>query len=127
MTTPITGLMQAGVHVNDIRRARDFYGKTLGLRETHYMDNIKEAYFEIPGSPVPLAVHQYNVGCDKMGGRPPGTVSGMVFTVSNVEQAVDDLKKKGVTITDMPFKGPTGGMLATIADPDGNEYLLTTR
>jgi catechol 2,3-dioxygenase-like lactoylglutathione lyase family enzyme len=127
MTTPILGLKAATIHVKDITKARAFYTNVLGLKEIAVDPTIKNAFFAIPGSPVPLGAHQYTDMCVKMGGRPPGTVTGLVLVVNNVEKAVTDLKAKGVTITDAPAKAPWGDMIATIADPDGNEFVLTTK
>lgn len=127
MTTPIIGYNATSVHVKDITKARQFYTKLLGFKELNYNDGIKAATFEVPGSNVPFNIHQFDAGCAQRGGRPPGTVSGIIFTVKNTEQAVDELKKRGVTITDPPNKAPWGAMLATIADPDGNEFVVSTK
>jgi catechol 2,3-dioxygenase-like lactoylglutathione lyase family enzyme len=123
MTTPvIQGLGAVSAHVKDIAKARTFYTKTLGLREVTFDAEMKAAYYEIPGSPVALAIHQYDAGCKDMGGRPPGTVSGIVFQVASVPRAMEDLKKRGVTITEPNMMH---GTMAAFADPDGNEYVVS--
>ena len=58
-------------------------------------------------------------------GRPAGTVSGVYFSVTDVKRAVRAIQRKGGTITDRPEKKPWGNWNATIADPDGNEFVLT--
>lgn len=127
VTTPIVGLQTTSVHVTNIEKARAFYAKTLGLKESAFNADVKAAYFEVPGSIVPLTVHQFDAGCAQTGGRPPGTVSGIVFTVKNTEQAVAELQKKGVKVTDPAHKMPWGAVMATIADPDNNEFVLSTK
>lgn len=126
-TTPIQGLGFVSAHVRDIQKARTFYTQTLGLRELNFDANIKSAAYEIPGTTVPLSIHQFDAGCQQMGGRPPGTVTGVGILVPNVDKAVTDLKTKGVTITDAPFNLPNGARLAVIADPDGNEWVITQK
>lgn len=126
MTTPIQGLKATSVHVKDIAKARTFYTKSLGLKELGFDPTNKAAYFEVPGSPAALAIHEYTDACRSSGGRPPGTVSGTIFTVANVEQAAEQLKGNGVTITGPPGKTPFG-VLATIADPDGNEFIISQK
>lgn len=125
MVTPLfQGLGAVTAHVKDIQKARTFYTKTLGLREMNFDPGMKAAYYEIPGATTPLSIHQYDVGCKDMGGRPPGTVSGIVFTVPNVASAVTELKKRGVAITEPNMMG---GAMAAFADPDGNEYVINTK
>lgn len=125
MTTPVfQGLNAVSAHVRDITQARTFYTKTLGLRELTFDATMKAAYYEIPNSPVALSIHQYDVGCEQMGGRPPGTVSGIMFNVPHVARAVEDLKKRGVTITEPTLMD---GAMAAFADPDGNEFVINTK
>ena len=58
-------------------------------------------------------------------GRPAGTVSGIYFSVTDVRRAARAIERKGGTVTDRPEKKPWGNWNATIADPDGNEFVLT--
>lgn len=127
VTTPILGYQATSVHVTNIEKARPFYTKLLGFKEVGYNPEVKAAYFEVPGSTIPLSVHQFDHGCAQTGGRPPGTVSGIVFTVKNTEQAVAELQKRGVKVTDPAHKVPWGAVMATIADPDNNEFVLSTK
>lgn len=124
--TPLKGYHAVTTHVRDIQKARAWYTTVLGLKEVHHSAELRSASFEVPGSKVPFSIHQFDAGCLQRGGRPPGTVTGIMFAVDNTEKAVADLQKRGVTITDPPNKAPWGAMLATIADPDGNEFVLTT-
>jgi catechol 2,3-dioxygenase-like lactoylglutathione lyase family enzyme len=127
MTTPILGYHNTSVHVNDIAKARTFYTDVFGLKELGFDPTIKAAYYEVPGANVPFVIHEYGAGCKQSGGRPPGTVSGIVFTVKNTEQAAQEFRSRGANITDEPHKAPWGALLATVADPDGNEFVLSTK
>jgi len=120
----ITGWKSTTVHTRDIAKARTFYAKTLGLREVSFDTSLGTAQFELPGTKVLLGIHQWGPMCNEhSGGRAPGTVTGNVLLVANVEKAAADLKQQGVTITDQPMKTPWGPM-ATIADVDGNEFII---
>ena len=123
-TTPFQGMMASSVHVKDIERARKFYTGVLGFREQMFNREGKAAYFEVPGSNVTFVVHEYGGECAKNGGRPPGTVSGIVFAVPEVRRGVEELQKRGVTITDPALYG---GTMASFADPDGNEFTIGTK
>ncbi|HEY7099108.1 MAG TPA: VOC family protein [Terriglobales bacterium] len=109
----------SGFSVNDIAKAKDFYGNTLGLEvsESHGLLNLHVA----SGNTVlvyPKSKHQ------------PATFTVLNFPVKNVEEAVDTLKKRGVRFetynepdlkTDekgiMRGNGPT---IAWFKDPAGN-------
>lgn len=126
MTNLILGYAATSVHVNDIEKARKFYSNVLGLKEIQFDPQMNTAYFAIPGVNVPLSVHKYEGYCrTEMPGRAPGTVSGIVFAVDDVHRAVTEIKNRGGRITDQPDKRPWGSVTATVADPDGNEFVLT--
>ena len=128
MPTPIIGTNAMSMHVKDINKARQFYTNVVGLKEANFDAAQKVAYFEVPNSPV-LAVHEWSGFCmhGPMEGRPPGTVSGIIFHVNDTTQAANDLKKKGATISFGPEKTPMGTVIAAVKDPDGNEFVLSTR
>ena len=104
--------------VNDLQKAKDFYGKTLGLEvkteseglELHFPDNTIFIY--------PKQNHT------------PATFTILNFPVKNVEKAVDELSKRGVRFekyeegelkTDKKgiFHGD-GPTIAWFKDPAGN-------
>ena len=104
--------------VNDLQKAKDFYGKTLGLEvkteseglELHFPDNTIFIY--------PKENHT------------PATFTILNFPVKNVEKAVDELSKRGVRFekyqegelkTDKKgiFHGD-GPTIAWFKDPAGN-------
>ena len=122
MHRPIEGLDAIWVHIRDIKKARRFYRDVLGLKELRASNAEEYAVYQIPKGPW-LGVHKQ--GKDEPG-RKAGTVSGVYFKVKDVKKAAALIKKHGGTITDKPEKQPWGDWTATIADPDGNEFVITT-
>jgi catechol 2,3-dioxygenase-like lactoylglutathione lyase family enzyme len=75
----------SGFSVNDIQKAKDFYGKTLGLNvsESHGMLTL-----EIAGGTKILIYPKPN--------HTPATFTILNFSVPDVERAVEGLKERGV-------------------------------
>jgi len=107
--------------VNDLKRAKEFYGKTLGLDIEEKPEGLQ---LDLPGTNVfiyPKQNHQ------------PASFTVLNFAVDNVEDTVAELKQKGISFekydskdikTDDkgiarggPGKGPT---IAWFKDPAGN-------
>jgi catechol 2,3-dioxygenase-like lactoylglutathione lyase family enzyme len=105
--------------VNDIQRAKEFYGQTLGLHlsespeglEIHTADNIVFLY------PKP--------------NHTPASFTVLNFKVDDIEDAVDELSSLGVRLEhyDLPdiktdergiARGPKGPVIAWFKDPAGN-------
>jgi predicted enzyme related to lactoylglutathione lyase len=126
VASPILGLEAVTIHVRDVEKARTFYRDVLGLQEVRYVPQ-RGAIFAIPGIPTVLNMH---IKQPSEQGREPGTVTGLVFSVLDVTAACEGIRRAGGSITDEPEKAasPAGTYLrATIADPDGNEFLLRMR
>ena len=126
MAITIQGLEAVTIHVRDVEKARTFYRDVLGLQEVQHVPQ-RGAVFAIPGIPTVLNMHLKQ---PQEQGREPGTVTGLVFSAPDVTAACDAIRAAGGRITDEPEKttNPTGAyMRATIADPDGNEFLLRMR
>lgn len=109
----------SGFSVNDIEKAKEFYGKTLGL--------------EVSESNGLLTLHlagSNNVLIYPKPNHTPATFTVLNFPVNDVDQTVDQLTKRGVQfeIYDLPDiktdkKGIMRGRGPTIAwfkDPAGN-------
>jgi predicted enzyme related to lactoylglutathione lyase len=109
--------------VDDVDRAREFYGKTLGLDVTEtQMPGLLE--LRVTGG-APVLVY----GKDK--GHTPASFTVLNFPVDKVEDAVTDLKKRGVRfeVYDGPdvktdeqgiARGNGGPTIAWFKDPAGN-------
>lgn len=110
----------SGFAVNDVQKAKEFYGQTLGLdvSEAHGMLEL-----HIAGGTKILMYPKEN--------HTPATFTILNFPVDNVEQAVDELARRGVhfesyneegaLVTDAKgiFHGG-GPKIAWFKDPAGN-------
>jgi len=109
----------SGFSVNDIQKAKDFYGRTLGLQ-------VSESYglltLQLAGRNKVIIYPKVN--------HAPATFTVLNFPVENVDESVDELAKRGVRFeiydesdikTDekgiMRGNGPT---IAWFKDPAGN-------
>jgi catechol 2,3-dioxygenase-like lactoylglutathione lyase family enzyme len=109
----------SGFSVNDVQKAKEFYGQTLGL-------DVSESYgllrLHIAGGTTILMYPKEN--------HTPATFTILNFPVANIEQAVDELARHGVQfesynegdlVTDEKgiFRGQ-GPKIAWFKDPAGN-------
>ena len=109
----------SGFSVNDIQKAKDFYGRTLGLQvsESHGLLTL-----QLAGGNKVLIYPKVN--------HAPATFTVLNFPVENVDESVDELARRGVRFeiydesdikTDekgiMRGNGPT---IAWFKDPAGN-------
>ena len=105
--------------VNDLRRAKEFYGETLGL--------------EIKETPEGLELHTGNnaVFLYPKPNHTPASFTVLNFHVNDIEKAVDELKALGVKLEhyDLPdiktdergiARDPHGPTIAWFKDPAGN-------
>ncbi len=109
----------SGFSVNDLQKAKDFYGQTLGLE-------VSEAYglvtLHIAGGTKILMYPKEN--------HTPATFTILNFPVDNIEQAVDELARRGVhfesynegdLVTDEKgISRGEGPKIAWFKDPAGN-------
>jgi catechol 2,3-dioxygenase-like lactoylglutathione lyase family enzyme len=109
----------SGFSVNDIQKAKEFYGQTLGLEvsESHGLLRL-----HVAGGTNILMYPKEN--------HTPATFTILNFPVDNIEQAVDELTRRGVQfesyqegdlVTDEKgiFRGG-GPKIAWFKDPAGN-------
>ena len=127
MTEVITGLHAVTLHIRDIQKARTFYRDVLGLRELSFNEKASRAVFALPDSSTILSMHIQAPGEE---GRDPGTVSGIIFAHSDPVAACEEFKRRGGTVTVEPNLVEVAGAKfyrAVIADPDGNEFVISNR
>jgi len=127
MTEVITGLQAVTIHIRDLQKARGFYRDVLGFRELQFDEKASRAVFALPGTSTVLTMHIQAPGEE---GRDPGTVTGVVFSHPDPIIACDEIKRRGGTITMEPKLVEVPGakfVRAVIADPDGNEFLISNR
>jgi catechol 2,3-dioxygenase-like lactoylglutathione lyase family enzyme len=77
----------SGFSVDDIPRAKQFYGETLGLRVSEEYGML---HLHIEGDRDTLIYPKQD--------HTPATYTILNFPVENIEQAVDELTKNGVTL-----------------------------
>ena len=130
------------IPVSDVDRAKSFYAD-LGWRldaDFAFDNGFRVVQFNPPGSPASV---QFGTGITT---AQPGSAQGLYLVVSDVQAAHDQIEARGVEISEVfhpaepgaqfvPGSGSgrvTGrdeagssyGSFATVADPDGNTWLL---
>lgn len=104
--------------VRDVKRARDFYGNQLALKETA---NWQDKWIEFDIGPGTLAITD---GFEQL---VPGAKGAMVaLELEDLSDTLKELEAKGVKLAMAPFDTPVC-VGATILDPDGNEVMLHQR
>jgi catechol 2,3-dioxygenase-like lactoylglutathione lyase family enzyme len=116
----LTQVKIVSVPVSDQDRARDFYVNRLGLRV------VRDDRMGPDQRWVELAVGDGSTSLTLVtwfDAMPPGSCQGLVFTTSDLEQTVADMREQGVEfrrgIEDAPW-----GRQAVLDDPDGNGLVL---
>lgn len=120
----IEGIHAISLHVTDIERARTFYRDVLGLGEVEFQPERQRAVFAIPRSDIVLTMHVMTDPREQ--GRPPGTVSGIIFEHHDPAAALEEIRRRGGTITGEAMRTPSGMVRGVIADPDGNEFIIAS-
>lgn len=124
MDPVLEGVEAVTVHVTNVQKAREFYGGVLGLAEVSFHPGASRVAYALPGTSILLTMHPMG---PEEGGRPPGTVSGVVFAHHDPKAACAAIKARGGTIVDEPetFTNPLGTVtLGVFADPDGNQFVI---
>jgi catechol 2,3-dioxygenase-like lactoylglutathione lyase family enzyme len=127
MDEVVTGLHAVTVHITDLAKARRFYSEVLGFKELSAEEKVGRAVFALPDTTTLLTMHIQGPG---EGGREPGTVTGIIFQHPDPTAACDEIKRRGGTIVNEPRLVERPGhrfVLAAIADPDGNEFVISDR
>ena len=113
----------SGFSVDDIQKAKDFYGQVLGLEtDSVEMPGAKMLSLKIAGG-IPILVYPKP-------NHQPATFTILNFPVSNIDEAVDELVRRGVRFehykeagiqTDEKGIAREGGpKIAWFKDPAGN-------
>jgi len=108
-----------GYPVTDMDRARDFYGRILGLEESWVIEDGGKAHwveYEAAGTTVAIAQ-----ASDAW--KPGADGGGACFEVDDLDLAVERLRAEGVAIP-MPIGDFPMCRIALISDPDGNGIAL---
>ena len=123
----ISGLHAVSLHIRDVQKARTFYRDVLELKELLFDERSSRLVFALPNTTTLLTMHVQAPGEE---GRDPGTVSGLVFHHPDPVAACRELTRRGGSVTGEPkvIETAIGSFVrAVIADPDGNEFLISNR
>lgn len=110
----------AWIVVSDIKKAVEYYTKTVGL--TLY--NVSEEYgwAELGGEEggAMLGIAQYQADCP----IPKGSNAILTFKVSNIMNSIEEFSKKGAKLIGEVMEVPGHVKLQLLVDEDGNHYQL---
>jgi len=123
MSLKVSEVAFFGYPVSDMKRAKDFYERVLGLK-------VGEIDEEIPVMPGKYWV-EYEVGSQTFAISNAWEPSGqngpsIAFEVEDFEEAMNHLKKEGVKIVAEYLETPVC-RIALIEDPDGNGITIHKR
>lgn len=120
----IRGIKIVSIPVSDQDRALTFYSEKMGFKvATDQAFGPGQRWIEllIPGSDVNLALFTPPGHESRIGGFQP-----LTFWCDDVFATANLLKSKGVELTEEPKK-ETWGTMAKFKDPDGNEFVFSSR
>jgi len=106
------------IFVDDLDRARFFYGTVLELREKSVTP--ERVVYELDGKDIVVEA----VAPDDPEHEVVGRFLAVSFAVDNMDTAYRDLTVKGVSFVQGPEQQAWGGILAFPRDPDGNVLTL---
>lgn len=120
------------VPVADVERAKGFYESAGFVCDTDHQPNdaFRVVQLTPPGSACSIIVGK---GIPQSA---PGSAQGTYLVVEDLPAALADLRGRGIEVSDPFHFGPSGqtpglepnrapyGSMATMADPDGNAWLL---
>ena len=103
--------------VSDVDRARVFYTERLGFnldQDNKVGDQLRFVQLTPPGSACSIAIGK------GLTDATPGSVRGMQVVVNSAQQAHDELKDRGVEVSDV--EEHPWGTFVYFTDPDGNAW-----
>ena len=102
-------------HVDDMEKAKKFYGEVLGLKKTFEMEGWAE--FSHAEGAASIGVNQLRPGDERRGAT-------VVLKVDDIEASRRQLKKHGVDFEGEVQEIPGVVRIATFSDPFGNRLQL---
>ncbi len=120
-TTKIVTLVDfVAVPTHDLAKAVEFYGETLGLERSVYLEERNYAEFETGNLTISV------IDAEKMGLEHVPMRSGIALHVEDVASARATLEERGVSFGQATFDTGVCHM-AIFDDPDGNLLILHNR
>ena len=107
--------------VTDLKRAKQFYENTLGLKQTTIWGDDNQAWIEYDIGPSTLAITNFPSEW-----KPSPDGGGVALEVENFDSAIAELKQAGAKFRVEPTSSPVCHM-AVVFDPDGNSVCIHKR
>lgn len=107
--------------VKNLKRARGFYEKVLGLKPTDVWMGSRGGFIEYG-----LGSHTFAIGMGAKQFKPGRSGATVALEVDDFEAIVKNLKKKKVKFVMEPHDGKVCHM-ALFLDPDGNQIMIHKR
>jgi catechol 2,3-dioxygenase-like lactoylglutathione lyase family enzyme len=108
------------VPVSDVDKALDFYANKAGFHvdyDNKVNENLRFIQLTPTGSACSITIGN-GIGTDMK----PGSVKGIQMVVEDAQAAYDDLKSRGVNVTEPETLA--WGTFVYFSDPDGNKWAL---
>ena len=109
------------VFVSDVARAAAWYGQVLGTAPTA---GGPDAGYVVFDAGCHLVVESVGEDSEIPAERLVGRFTGISLAVDDVDAVCRSLREAGVDVAGEPEVQGWGGVLATLADPDGNAVQL---
>lgn len=118
MTAKNMGLVW--IVVSDIKKAIEFYTKTVGLKLTEFNEEYGWAELSAPGGGTLLGLAVQN----EYDNMKPGSNAVVTLTVDNLQKSIQEFQKKNVKLVGDVMEVPNIVKLQTFVDSDGNHFQL---
>jgi predicted enzyme related to lactoylglutathione lyase len=107
--------------VTDLKRAKQFYEGTLGLKQSTIWGDENQGWVEYDIGPSTLAITNFPSEW-----KPSPDGGGVALEVDNFDSAIAELKRAGTKFRVEPMESPVCHM-AIVFDPDGNAVCIHKR
>jgi len=126
--------VHTSIRTSNLERAITFYNSLLGLKLLNMREipqnNAEIAFLQDPeekGATLELTFYR-NQKKFIQADYKDRLFDHLAFEVKNLGKTIDEMRKRGTTITDEPFQlSPNGPLIAFVEDPDGTLIELIQR
>jgi predicted enzyme related to lactoylglutathione lyase len=116
----ITEIAFTGIPVTDIKRAREFYGDVLGLKQSRESAGGMWVEYDIGGGTLAI-------GCFGDVWKPSADGTCIAFEVDDLDAEIKRFKSKGVKFAMEEVMDTPACRFTIILDPDGNPVMIHKR
>ncbi len=119
----IAGINHATFPITDVEKAREFYGRVLGLKELPrpQIPGVRGAFFACGGGEIHLGEKDSEY---MRANIPINLMPHVALTVEGVEEVKKTLKEEGIPYFEFA-RNPLGRNQIFVQDPDGNVLEIT--